>query len=39
MGDKGVDFYLFTLDSAPFNGEHWITKADSDKYQFITHIE
>ena len=39
MGEKGIDFYLFTLDSAPFNGEHWVTKADSDKYQFITHIE
>ncbi|WP_261903818.1 alpha/beta hydrolase [Vibrio fortis] len=39
MGDKGIDFYLFTLDSAPFNGQHWITKADSDKYQFITNIE
>ncbi|EKM28235.1 hydrolase, alpha/beta fold family, partial [Vibrio harveyi] len=22
LGDKGVDFYLFTLDSAPFDGEH-----------------
>lgn len=39
MGDKGIDFYLFTLDSAPFKGQHWVTKADSDKYQFITHIE
>ena len=39
MGDKGIDFYLFTLDSAPFNGQHWLTQADSDKYQFITHIE
>ena len=39
MGEKGIDFYLFTLDSAPFNGQHWVTKADSDKYQFITNIE
>ena len=39
MGDKGVDFYIFTLDSAPADGEHWITKADSDKYDFITRIE
>lgn len=39
MGDQGVDFYLFTLDSAPFDGEHWITKAESDKYDFITAIE
>lgn len=39
MGDKGIDFYMFTLDSAPFDGEYWVTKADSDKYDLITHIE
>ncbi|MDE1224919.1 alpha/beta hydrolase [Vibrio aestuarianus] len=39
MGDKGIDFYIFTLDSAPASGEHWLTKADSDKYGFITRIE
>ncbi|MGF1815539.1 alpha/beta hydrolase [Vibrio splendidus] len=39
MGDKGIDFYIFTLDSAPASGEHWMTKADSDKYDFITRIE
>ncbi|CAK3079367.1 Alpha/beta hydrolase [Vibrio crassostreae] len=39
MGDKGIDFYIFTLDSAPASGEHWVTKADSDKYDFITRIE
>jgi len=39
MGDKGIDFYLFTLDAAPAAGEHWITKADSDKYGFITEIQ
>ncbi|HAS6022050.1 TPA: alpha/beta hydrolase [Vibrio vulnificus] len=39
MGDKGIDFYLFTLDSAPASGEHWLTKSDSDKYSFITRIE
>lgn len=39
MGEKGIDFYLFTLDSAPFKGKHWVNQADSDKYQFITHIE
>ncbi len=39
MGDKGIDFYIFTLDSAPASGEHWVTKADSDKYGFITRIE
>lgn len=39
MGDKGIDFYIFTLDSAPASGEHWVTKTDSDKYGFITRIE
>lgn len=39
MGDKGIDFYVFTIDSAPFDGEHWVTKADSDKYDFITTIQ
>ncbi|WP_333912071.1 alpha/beta hydrolase [Vibrio coralliirubri] len=39
MGDTGIDFYIFTLDSAPASGEHWVTKADSDKYDFITRIE
>ncbi|NOH96660.1 alpha/beta hydrolase [Vibrio sp. 99-70-13A1] len=39
MGDKGIDFYLFTLDSAPASGAHWVTKADSDKYGFITQIK
>ncbi|MCG9555123.1 alpha/beta hydrolase [Vibrio sp. Isolate31] len=39
MGDKGIDFYIFTLDSAPASGEHWVTKSDSDKYGFITRIE
>lgn len=38
MGSKGIDFYLFTLDSAPASGEHWVTKSDSDKYGFITKI-
>ncbi|TMP32929.1 alpha/beta hydrolase [Pseudoalteromonas rubra] len=39
MGQHGIDFYIFTLKSAPFNGEHWLTQADSDKYHFITAIE
>ncbi|MCG9595362.1 alpha/beta hydrolase [Vibrio sp. Isolate25] len=39
LGEKGIDFYIFTLDSAPASGEHWMTKSDSDKYSFITHIE
>ncbi|MCO7188591.1 MULTISPECIES: hypothetical protein [unclassified Pseudoalteromonas] len=39
LGQQGIDFYIFTLKSAPFNGEHWITQADSDKYNFITVIE
>ena len=39
MGEKGIDFYVFTLDAAPFDGAHWITKSDSDKYGFITEIQ
>ncbi|MEC7941532.1 MAG: alpha/beta hydrolase [Pseudomonadota bacterium] len=39
MGGKGIDFYIFTLDSAPASGAHWVSKADSDKYGFITRIE
>ncbi|MFA0079591.1 alpha/beta hydrolase [Vibrio artabrorum] len=39
MGDTGIDFYIFTLDSAPSHGAHWMTKDDSDKYDFITRIE
>ena len=39
LGNTGIDFYIFTLNSAPFDGEHWITKAESDKYGLITLIE
>ncbi len=39
MGDKGIDFYLFTLDSAPADGEHWVTKTESDQYGFITQMD
>ncbi|EAR56043.1 hypothetical protein SKA34_11545 [Photobacterium sp. SKA34] len=35
LGDKGVDFYMYTLDSAPASGEHWVTKNESDKYGLI----
>ncbi|KJF96184.1 hypothetical protein [Photobacterium angustum] len=35
LGDKGVDFYMYTLDSAPASGEHWVTKKESDKYGLI----
>lgn len=38
MGDRGIDFYLFTLDAAPAHGAHWVTKAESDQYGFITNI-
>lgn len=39
MGKTGIDFYLFTLDSAPPAGEHWVTQAESDKYGFITEVK
>lgn len=39
LGEKGIGFYIFTLDAAPAVGEYWITKADSEKYNFITHLE
>lgn len=38
LGDKGVDFYMYTLDSAPASGEHWVTKKESDKYNLIYNI-
>ncbi|MCG3864530.1 MULTISPECIES: alpha/beta hydrolase [unclassified Photobacterium] len=38
LGDKGVDFYMYTLDSAPASGEHWVTKKESDKYNLIQNI-
>ena len=39
LGEQGIDFYLFTLESAPFDGEYWITQADSENFGFITEIK
>lgn len=39
LGEQGIDFYLFTLKSAPFDGEYWITQADSENFGFITEIK
>lgn len=39
LGDKGIQFYIFTLESAPAEGSHWVTKDESDKYGLITSIE
>jgi hypothetical protein len=39
LGDTGVDFYIFTLEAAPFDGEHWVTRSESDTYGLITEIE
>lgn len=36
LGKDGVDFYLFTLRAAPPRGEHWMTKAEMEKYYFVT---
>ncbi|ELR64480.1 hypothetical protein C942_02504 [Photobacterium marinum] len=38
MGTQGIPFYMFTLDSAPAKGAHWVTQADSDKYGLITKL-
>lgn len=36
LGDKGVAFYIYTLDSAPASGEHFMTRKEMDTYQFVT---
>lgn len=38
LGEQGIDFYLFTLESAPFDGEYWMSRADSENFSFITEI-
>ncbi|EAS66055.1 alpha/beta hydrolase [Photobacterium angustum] len=38
LGDKGVDFYMYMLDSAPASGEHWVTMKESKKYNLISGI-
>ncbi|MCG7496549.1 alpha/beta hydrolase [Vibrio sp. Of7-15] len=35
LGDKGIDFYKFTLDSAPAEGEHWMTRKEFNKYNLV----
>ncbi|OAJ93298.1 hypothetical protein [Vibrio bivalvicida] len=39
LGDKGIDFYLFTLRSAPVNGEHHMTRSELQSYQVTTSIQ
>ncbi|TKF22007.1 hypothetical protein FCV43_07955 [Vibrio genomosp. F6] len=36
LGDKGVSFYIYTLDSAPASGAHYMTRKEMDTYQFVT---
>ncbi|ARC94935.1 hypothetical protein B6A42_26110 (plasmid) [Vibrio coralliilyticus] len=38
LGDKGIDFYLFTLSAAPHDGEHLMTRQELDTYQITTAI-
>lgn len=38
LGDKGIPFYLFTLDAAPAEGEHFMTRQELEKYNLVTHI-
>lgn len=36
LKDKGVDFYLYTIKAAPAAGGHYMTRAEMDKYNFVT---
>lgn len=36
LGDKGISFYLFTINAAPANGEYFMTKEELDKYTVVT---
>lgn len=36
LGAKGVDFYLFTINAAPPQGMHYMTKDELTKYQLVT---
>lgn len=36
LGDNGIPFYLFTLDAAPADGEHQMTRQELEKYALVT---
>lgn len=38
LGDDGLGFYMFTIKSAPADGEHYMTKDELNKYQLVTEI-
>lgn len=39
LNQHGVDFYLYTIKAAPAKGEHFVTKAEMDKYNLVTKYE
>lgn len=39
LGDKGIDFYLFTLKSAPAEGAHYMTRSELESYRVTTNIQ
>lgn len=36
LGTKGIDFYIFTLKSAPASGAHYMTKSELETYKLVT---
>ncbi|MPY24515.1 hypothetical protein [Shewanella sp. YLB-07] len=32
LGEKGIPFYLFTLNAAPTEGEHWMTREELSQF-------
>ncbi|ELR66786.1 hypothetical protein C942_04484 [Photobacterium marinum] len=38
LGDDGLGFYMFTIKSAPADGEHYMTKDELNKYQLVNEI-
>ncbi|MFY2509185.1 hypothetical protein ACN3E9_13055 [Vibrio pectenicida] len=38
LGDIGIDFYLFTLESAPHDGEHYMTRSELELYGVTTNV-
>jgi len=38
LGEKGKDFYFYTLDAAPADGIHWMTEDEISKWGIATKI-
>lgn len=39
LKETGIDFYLYTIKSAPAKGGHYMTRAEMDKYNFVTEFK